>query len=130
MKKIALLAVSLSGAALLAVAGVGVASAATNSQAKNNNVGSSGIPRSTFKAERLNAAAQVLNTTTDNITAAHKNKTMSQLLSKAGLTKKTYAQKLKAQLTSDLQNEGYNQDQIMIALQHRQIVHLRSNKQK
>ncbi len=121
MKKFSLITASVAGTAVMAVAGFGVASAATTS---NGNVGTSGIPRATFRQERQDAVAQVLGTTTANVQAAHKAKTMDDLISKAGLTKQTFAQKVKAQLTTDLTAKGYSQDQITIALQHREIVRL------
>lgn len=113
-------------------AGFGVASAATNASASNmnGNVGSSGIPRSVFSQERLDAEAQVLNTTTDNVQAAHKSHTLKDLISQAGLTPKTFMQKLKTQLTSDLASKGYSQDQITIALQHKEIVRLHHKAKK
>ena len=111
---------------VLASGGVITASAigAVSADTKSGNVGSSGIPRSVFKQERLEAVSQVLNTSTANIQAAHKNKTFSQLVSQAGLTQKTYREKLKTQLVSDLEAKGYSQDQMTIALQHKQIVRL------
>lgn len=127
MKKLSIVTAGILGAGALVIASVGIASAATPS---NPNVGTSGIPRSIFREERLDAAAEVLNTTTANIQAAHKNKTFATILSNAGLTKQTYAQKLKTELTSDLEAKGYTQDQITIALQHRTIVRLRHHEHK
>jgi hypothetical protein len=106
---------------------VGVASAAAPTSTTG---GTSGIPRSVFKTDRLDAVATVLHTTTANVQAAHKDKTLSQLMSAAGLTKKTFAEKLKAQLTTDLENGGYSQSQVTIALQHRTIVRLRHHHTK
>ncbi|HVV66685.1 MAG TPA: hypothetical protein VHB72_01280 [Candidatus Saccharimonadales bacterium] len=115
-------------------AGLGVASAATNTPTSNmnGNVGTSGIPRSIFSQERLDAEAQVLNTTTANVQTARKNHTLKQLISQAGLTPETFMQKLKSQLTSDLESKGYSQDQITIALQHKEIVrlHHKADKEK
>jgi hypothetical protein len=111
--KLSYIAAGLTSSGIIAVSAMGVASAATNnSSVKNPNVGSSGIP-------------QVLNTTTANIQTAHKDKTFAQLLKNAGLTRKTYRQKLKTQLTTDLENQGYTQDQVTIALQQKTISHLR-----
>ena len=123
MKKLHYVALSALAVGLIGASAVGIASAASI----HGNVGTSGIPRSVFMEERLDAASQVLNTTTANIQAAHKDKTFSSLLSQANLTKQTYAEKLKAQLTSDLEAKGYSQDQITIALQHKLIRHLRHN---
>lgn len=122
MKKLRIIAVSLASASLLTAAGMGVASAATNDS--NGNVGNSDIPRSVFMQERQDAVAEVLNTTPTNVQAAHKNHTLHQLISQAGLTKQTFDQKVKDQLTADLEAKGYSQDQITIALQHKQIVRL------
>lgn len=120
MKHLKYLLATTAGAAVLAVSAMGVASAASN-YPNHENIGTSGIPRSVFKQERLDAEAQVLNTTVANVQAAHKNKTFGQLITNANLTKKTFAQKLKAQLTSDLESKGYSQNQITIALQHKII---------
>ena len=78
-----------------------------------------------FTEERQAAVAEVLNTTTANVQAAHKNHTLKQLVQNAGLTPKTFGQKVRAQLTSDLESKGYSQDQVTIALQHREIVRLK-----
>ena len=127
MIKAKYLGAGLLGAAVIGAGGLGFASAAaTNSS--NTNVGSSGIPRSTFKNDRLEAAATVLNTSTSNIQTAHKDKTLSQLISKAGLTKKTFREKVRSQTTTELKSQGYSQDQITIAFQHRTILKLRHHK--
>jgi hypothetical protein len=124
--KLSYIAAGLTSSGIIAVSAMGVASAATNnSSVKNPNVGSSGIPRTVFKQDHLEAASQVLNTTTANIQTAHKDKTFAQLLKNAGLTRTTYRQKLKTQLTTDLENQGYTQDQVTIALQQKTISHLR-----
>ncbi len=118
------IAISLASAGLIGLSTLGIASAASPTST-STTIGKSGIPRSTFKQDRLTAVAQVLNTTTANVQAAHKNETFSQLVANAGLTKKTFAQKLKIQITSDLEGQGYSQAQVTIALQHRTIVRLR-----
>jgi hypothetical protein len=120
MKKLSVVSAGLVTAGIIASAGVGVASAAST----NGNIGSSGIPRSVFKQERQSSVAQVLNTTTANVQAAHKNHTFKNLISQAGLTKQTFDQKVRTELTSDLESKGYSQDQITIALQHKHIVRL------
>jgi D-arabinose 1-dehydrogenase-like Zn-dependent alcohol dehydrogenase len=119
MKKINYILIALTGAGVVGVAASGVANAAST------NVASSGIPRSTFKQERLEAASQVLNTSTNNIQTARKAKTLKTLIVAAGLNKKTFNQKLRTQLITDLEAKGYSKDQITIALQHRVIVHLK-----
>lgn len=118
------IALSLAGAGILSLGAIGIASAATPNKA-STTIGASGISHTTFKQDRLNAVAEVLNTTTANVQTAHKNKTLSQLISNAGLTKKTFAEKVKAGLETELQGQGYSQDQITIALQHRTIARLR-----
>lgn len=121
MKKITLLAGSAVGVGILTLTGMGLASAATPG---SGNIGKSDIPRSVFRQERLDAVSQVLDTSTTNVQTARKDKTLSNLISSAGLTKKTFDQKVKTQLTSDLEAKGYSQDQVTIALQHRDIVRL------
>lgn len=130
MKKIALLGATIVSAGILTASASSIASAATNNTTQTGNVGSSSIPRDVFRQERLDAEAKVLNTTTDNIEAAHKNHTFKQLLSQAGLTHKTFMQKMKDQLTSDLEAKGYSQEQITIALQHKEIVRLHHKAKK
>lgn len=127
MNKLKYASFGLATATIVGFSAIGVASAATNNS-NGGNVGTSGIPRSVFRQDRLDAAAEVLNTTTSNIQTAHKDKTFASLINNAGLTRKTYRQKLKAQLTSELEAQGYTQDQITIAFQHRVIHHLRHHK--
>lgn len=119
---------SIAGTAVLSLGAVGIASAATP-HVKNPNIGTSGIPRSVFKQDRQEAVAQVLGTTTANVKTAHTNKTMKQLIANAGLQRKTFNQKVKAQLTTDLEAQGYTQDQVTIALQQKTIHHLRHHHQ-
>jgi SOS response regulatory protein OraA/RecX len=123
------LTAGLIGAAIVAASSLGVASAASTT-ASNTNVGSSGIPRSVFQQERQASVAKVLNTSTANVQAAHKQHTLEQLIKNAGLTDKTFGQKVKAQLTSDLESKGYSQDQVTIALQHKEIVRLHDKVKK
>jgi hypothetical protein len=107
---------------------VGVASAASTA---SSDVGTSGIPRSVFKAEQLDAEATVLKTTTQAVQTAQKDKMVSQLASAAGITSTSdYRGDVKATLTSELEAKGYSQDQITIALQHRTIRHLRHHQVK
>lgn len=124
MVKPSYFAIAVASVSVIALGGVGMgmASAATTT---SGTIGTSGIPRSVFREERLQATAEVLNTSTSNVQAAHKNKTFKQLITNAGLTQKTFAQKLKAQFTTDLESKGYTQDQVTIALQHRTIARLR-----
>jgi hypothetical protein len=121
MRKLTYYAAGLVSTGLVVASGFGVVSAATNHAA--TTIGTSGIPRSVFKQDRLDAEAQVLNTSTTAVQTAHKDKTTATLISDAGLTKEAYAQKLKAQLTTDLEAAGYTQDQVTIALQHKALMH-------
>src|ERR1700733_1133450 len=96
---------SLIGTAVMAIGAVGVASAATSntSSASHTTIGTSGIPRPVFKQQREDAVAQVLDTTTTNVQSYKKNKDLSQLISEAGLTEKTFREKVKSQITTDLE---------------------------
>lgn len=120
------MAVASSGA--IAASAVGIANAAppssSTTNSSNGNVGSSSIPRTTFKDDADKAAATILKTTAANVQSAHKNKTFGQLIKNAGLTKKEFAQEMKSELTSELEGQGYTQDQVTIALQHREIARL------
>jgi hypothetical protein len=118
---------SVMGAVVIAGGVVGVASAATGSS-RTGDIGTSGIPRTIYETDKLDAVAQVLNTSTANITAAAKDKSLKQLISSADLTKKTFRADVKADLTTDLKNSGYSQDQITIAFQHREIVRFHHHK--
>lgn len=128
-KRLIAAATIVAGVGVVTPLSLGVAHAATTSTQKTN-VGSSGIPRSVFKQARLDAAATVLNTSTSAVQTAHQQKTLGQLVTQAGLTKKTFVQKVRAQLETDLQAKGYSQDQITIALQHRDIVRLHHRAKK
>jgi hypothetical protein len=121
MSKLSIGAAGLMSASVIALAATGVASAASTS---SGDIGTSNIPRSVFKQDRLAATAQVLNTTTANVQAAAKDRTLKTLISNAGLTKATFHEKVRAQLTTNLENQGYSQDEVTIALQHRAIVRL------
>lgn len=129
MKRLKVAGATLAGAGVIAVSATGLASAASNNSS-NGNVGSSGIPRSVFMQEKQDAVAAVLNTTAANVQQAHKDHTFKQLIQNAGLTNKTFAEKVKAQLTADLEAKGYSQDQITIAMQHKEIVRLHHKEKK
>ena len=126
MIKARYLLAGLSSAAVIAAGSIGVASAATNHN--NVNVGTSGIPKTVFRQEKLDASAQVLNTTTADVQAAHQNKTFKNLISNVGLNKQTYQQKLQAQLTTDLEGLGYTQQQVNTALQKHPVAHTHHSK--
>ena len=102
------------GASSLVAVAIGIASAAAAPSSTNSKA----IPRSVLKADRLQVVSQVLNTSTANVQAAEKNHTLKNLISQAGLTKQTFRQKVKADLISDLQSQGYSQQQINAALKH------------
>lgn len=103
----------------LAGAGVGLVNAdtASVSSAAANKVHSH-IARYTVRTERTNAMAQVLNTTPPQLEITLKSKTLPQVIKSDGLTKSTFRQKLKAQLSSDLSALGYSQAQINAAINH------------
>jgi len=115
------------GASLAMVGGtVGLASAQSVSPAvQSGNVGTSGIPRSVFNQDEISAIQSVLNTSTANIKSARQDHQLAKLIQSAGLTKPTFLADVKAKLTSELENQGYTQQQITIALQHRVILSLR-----
>jgi len=126
MKKFSYFALGLVSALTVGFGVVAVANADTTNA--KTDVGSSGIPRTVFRQDKLDASAKVLKVSTAAVIAARKDKTMATLISNAGLTKETFAQKVKAELTSELESQGYSQNQITIALQHRQIMHLRHDR--
>jgi hypothetical protein len=128
MKKGQMIAFGLTSVGIVSGCAIGAVSA--DSTTTNSNVGSSAIPRTVFKQEKLDAASEVLNTSTTNIQAAHNDKTFSTLITNAGLTKSTFHEKFKTQLTTDLESKGYSQDQVTIALQHRMIEHMRHHDKK
>lgn len=121
MNNVKFMAAALFGAGALAAATFGVVHAAST----NQNVGTSGIPRSTFQTVRLDAAASVLHTSTTAVKDARSNKTLKNLIEQSGLTPATFRQQVKADMTTELEKDGYSQDQITIAFQHRTIVRLR-----
>ena len=107
-------------AGIVPLAASGLASAAP---ATNNYT-----PPSVLKSERIDAEAQVLNTTPANIQTAIKNKTLKQLVTNAGLTRATFNQKLKAQLTTDLEAKGYTPAEVTSDLgHHKHIGHIKAH---
>jgi hypothetical protein len=74
---------SLAGATAITFGAIGAVSADTLTSS-SGNVGTSGIARSTFKQDKQDAVAEVLNTTTANLKTAHANKDLKQLISNAG----------------------------------------------
>lgn len=128
MTKIKYLTAGLATVAIVSGGAIGMVSAATPNSVRNTNIGSSGIPKTVFKQEKLDAVAEALNTTTANIQTAHSNKDLKQLIANAGLTKKAFNEKVKTNLTADLESKGYSQDQVTIALQQKTIHRLRHHK--
>jgi hypothetical protein len=106
--------VTVVGAAVIAVGfplgTLSLVSAATPSMSKQV------IPNSIMHTERLSAEASVLKTTTSDVQAAHKAKTMKQLVTSAGLTEKTYHKALKTQIDKDLEAKGYSATEIKATL--------------
>jgi hypothetical protein len=119
---------TLVGSGIVAASALSIANADAASTGANVDIGTSSITRTVFRNDRLEAEAQVLNTTTANVQAAHKDKTFARLLTNAGLTKQTFHEKVKVQLTTDLENQGYSANQVAIALQHRMIVGMHHHK--
>ncbi len=97
----------------------------TSSTAHSSQSTTSTIPRSIMHSQQLKAEAEVLNTSTSNIQAAHKGKTFKKLLSAAGMTRQEFMKKVAQQIQSDLEAMGYSQSQIIITKQHYSIMHLR-----
>lgn len=122
MTRLKLVLTTVGASAALAGGVIGVASAQGTA---SGNISTSGIPRTVWQQDRLEAVAQVLGTSTANVQSARKNHTLSQLVSGAGLTKQSFTQKVKSQLTTELKAQGYSQDQVTIAFQQRTIHRLR-----
>ena len=120
MNKLTMITGSVTGAGIIALSGAGIAAAATKAPTTVNN---SGIPRSIYREERQIAEAKVLDVSTSDLQTAHKNHTLKDLVSKAGLTEKTLHEKVNAQITSDLAAKGYTASQIARAEQHPQMMH-------
>jgi len=124
--KLPYLIAGLAGSGVLAATSViGIASAA--SSPKTGTVGQSGIPRSVLKQDRLDAEAAVLHTTTAAIEQARSNHSLRYLIVSSGMTAKTFRADVRSQLISELESQGYSKDQVIIALQHRTIGHLRQH---
>lgn len=130
-----------SASALFLIAGiVGVVSASTisspttiklasttkpvKSVGKSKNIGQSGIPRSVFRNDRLNAMASVLNTSVSNVQSAMKSKTLKTLISSNHLTPAEFRKNVKGDMKTSLTSQGYSTDQIIIASKQIQINHL------
>ena len=130
MRKLAIIGSTVASVGVLVAGTAGVVGATSSTASKNPNVGQSGIPKTVYKTERLASEASVLHTTSDKITASHKDHSMKTLVSAAGLTSKTYHQQVKAALTSDLEGKGYSAQQVTIAMQRKQINHLKHHDKK
>jgi SOS response regulatory protein OraA/RecX len=87
---------------------------------------SSSVMRSVLHGDQLQAMAAALNLTTAQVQAHLKAHDVKQVVASAGLTSDAYHQKVQAQLTSELQAQGYSQTQIANALQHYQQYSTRS----
>jgi len=100
--------------ATAAIAGIGTVLASADTSSANQP--RAGIARYTIRQDRLSAEAEVLNTTPSQLENQLKTQTMAQVIKAAGLNKATFRQKVKTQLQTDLQNQGYSQSQINKAL--------------
>jgi len=137
--KIVHLVIGLSVVAFLTAGVAGIVSAAVVSP-KVSSVGSSNsrglvrrkmfINKAVYKQERLSAEAKVLNTSTANISSAIKDKSLVKLIEQSGMTRKEFKKKVDSDFVSALESMGYSKDQVIISMQHRQIVHLRKELKK
>ncbi|HEX4774076.1 MAG TPA: hypothetical protein VH234_00995 [Candidatus Saccharimonadales bacterium] len=101
------------------VAGIGATIASADSPASTTQ-SSTLIARSVVRSDKLQAMAGALNLTTAQVQTDLKTHNLKQVIANAGLTQATFRQKVQAQLTSELQGQGYSQTQIDNALQHYQ----------
>ncbi len=129
MKKIMYIIVGFVGAAILISGTVGIVMAAVISP-KLPDIGSSQIPKTVYRQEKIAAEAQVLKTSVLNVQNAVKNKTLKQLVTSEKLTSKQFRREVNSAFTADLQSRGYSQDQIIIAKQHKQIERLKKELKK
>jgi hypothetical protein len=100
-------------AAVVSLAGVGslaVASADSTTSSQNR------LPSYTMREDRLTAQAEVLGTTPSNLETTLKTETMKQLLASKNLTAAEFHADVKAQLTKDLEAQGYSSTQVTKAL--------------
>jgi hypothetical protein len=88
---------------------------------------SGSIARSVVHSDQLQAMAAALNMTTAQVQAHMKAHDIKQAVTAAGLSADAYHQKVAAQLTSELQAQGYSQAQIDSATQHYQQHASRTN---
>jgi len=129
MKKIMHVIIGIAAGAFLIAGMVGIVMAAVVSP-KVADVGSSDIPKTVYRQEKLTSEAQVLKTSTTNVQNALKNKTLKQLISSEKLTDKQFRKEVNKDFIADLQLRGYSKDQITIANQHNQIEHLKKELKK
>lgn len=108
-------ALILSGTAAVAIIG-GVGSALVSAASTTTTSSRPGIARYTIRQDRLNAEAEVLNTTPTQLQSQLKTQTLQQIIQAGGFTKASFQQKVVAQLHTDLQAQGYSQSQINKAL--------------
>jgi len=124
MNRIVSTVIGISGSAFLMAGAVGIVRAATMDPT-TKDVGSSGIALSDFKQDKIEAMAKVLNKSDSQIISAMKNKTLSSLIKTSKLSHKVFTSEVKTDLITDLENDGYSHDQIIIAMQQKTIDHLR-----
>ncbi|HET9174546.1 MAG TPA: hypothetical protein VFN56_04700 [Candidatus Saccharimonadales bacterium] len=115
-----LIVASIVSGVTLAGAGIGLVNADTSLTANtsSNTSASAKIPHYTVESERLNAVAQVFNTTPTQLEDTLKTQTMQQVIQSAGLTSSSFQQKVKTQLQSDLEAQGYSQAQVDAVMSH------------
>jgi lysyl-tRNA synthetase class I len=81
---------------------------------------SSTVARSVVHQDQLEVMAKVLNMTTADVQTHLKAHDLKQVVANAGLSDATYHQNVQAQLRSELQAQGYSQEQVDNAMQHYQ----------
>lgn len=122
MKKLLLAGgTSVAAISMISLGIAGIVMAAPSS-ASHTTLSKSGIPATTLKADRLQAEATILHTTTAAVQNAVKTKSLKTMLSSAGLTPKSFKKQVAQNVASELRSQGYNKYQVTIAEQ-KQIIH-------
>jgi hypothetical protein len=100
--------------AFISLGAIGAANATTSHSSNSNNDISKGV----FKHDKIEAEAQVLNTTPANIQGLHSKVELKKLVTDAGLNKQTFHERVKAEITTELLAQHYTQSQIDKVLSH------------
>lgn len=119
LKKLTYGLISMAALGVVATSTVGVVSAATPT------IGSSGIPITTFRQDKISSVASVLKISPASVKSDRKDKTLRTVIKNSGLTLKEFRKEVKAQFISTLESQGYTKSQIISAirflLMHRYI---------